>query len=53
MKILIASILTAVLIFIGFPFLIVDVVVKNRWCEMVLNKINNIILWLNWWGNRK
>lgn len=52
MKQTISKIIQFIFIIIGIiPFLI-NLVWKNKYCEWVITKINNVMFAVNWWGKK-
>ena len=52
MKKLTSEILQFILIIIAIPFFIIDYLYENRRVTKIINKINDWIFELNWWGNK-
>ena len=52
MKKLTSQIAQFLLILLTLPFYIVDSIYKNKRCDKVINKVNDLVFELNWWGNK-
>jgi hypothetical protein len=52
MKKTISRILQITFFIIGTPFYLIDYFVKNKFCEWIINRVNDICFELNWWGNK-